>query len=459
MNLQEKFIANWAQHFSRFTPENSALLLAVSGGADSVVLTHLLYKSGFALTIAHCNFKLRGEESVRDENFVKQLATQLDIPVLVKHFDTGVYASDHKVSIQEAARELRYSWFRELIELRKNTVDEAAAARPRKHQLLLTAHHANDNIETLLMHFFRGTGISGLHGIPLYQGNTIRPLLFALKEEILSYAQHHGLRWVEDSSNASDKYSRNFFRNNVLPMVRSVYPQAEQNLLQNIDRFKDAEILYKQAVGLQMKKLLVEKGNEFHIPLLLLQRAEPLHTIIFELVKPFGFTATQVWEIKKLMDAHNGSYMASPTHRIIRNRKWLIIAPLREQLAAHIMVEAGDAVVNFACGQLLLKSTAASLQSISKNPETAQLDTANIRFPLLLRKYKQGDYFYPLGMNKKKKVSRFLIDLKLSAIQKENVWVLEADKKIIWVIGYRIDNRFRIQPATKAVLEIRFKQA
>ncbi len=471
--LLQQFQAYWKEHFSQFTTANCHLLLAVSGGIDSVVLTDLVYKSGFNFTIGHCNFKLRGDESKRDEAFVRVLAQRYGKAVFVQHFNTKEYALQHKVSIQEAARKLRYDWFEELIKdgrwqmtddrekMKIDGVTDDSLQPPTVNyhplsviSLIATAHHANDNIETLLINFFRGTGIGGLHGILPKQKSIIRPLLFAKREDIKQYALDNSLGWVEDSSNASDKYTRNFFRQHIIPAVKEVFPNAEDNLLQNIQRFGEAEMLYNQAIALHKKKLLEIKGSEVHIPALKLQKSQPLNAIIWEVIKDFHFTAAQTTEVKKLLDAENGKYVASSTHRIIKNRNWLIIAPVRTEEAAHILIEKEDKEVVYEDGMLSFKKLPFVNDHLSTSPGIATLDAAHIHYPLLLRKWKQGDYFYPLGMKKKKKLSKFLIDLKLSKTDKEKVWVLEMNKKIIWVIGYRIDDRFKITSATKNILLI-----
>ena len=470
--LLQQFQAYWKEKFGQLSPANCHLLLAVSGGIDSVVLTDLMYKSGFQFTIAHCNFKLRDEESERDETFVKVLAQQYNKPIIVKSFNTQEYATQHKISIQEAARKLRYDWFEAVLkdDSRKMTDDRimgdslnAVLGNEKKlstvnsttvNFFIATGHHANDNIETLLINFFRGTGIGGLHGILPRQKNIIRPLLFAKREAIQQYALENNLNWVEDSSNTSDKYTRNFFRQHIIPAVKEVYTNAEDNLLQNIQRLGEAEQLYNQAVALHKKKLLETKGNEVHIPVLKLQKTEPLNTILWEIIKDFHFTAAQTAEVKKLLNAENGKYVASATHRVIKNRNWLIVAPLQTEVAAHILIEKEDKEVVYEDGMLSFKKLSSVNYQPSISPAVAILDAAQIQYPLSLRKWQQGDYFYPLGMKKKKKLSKFFIDLKLSKTDKEKVWVLEMNKKIIWVVGYRIDDRFKITPATKDILLI-----
>ncbi len=452
--LLQQFQEYRKEQFGDLTTANCRLLLAVSGGIDSVVLTDLVYKSGYGFAIAHCNFKLRSEESERDEAFVRALAQQYGKAIFIQPFDTVAYALQHKISIQEAARKLRYDWFEELLNDARTHTLAANNIHTSANCFLATAHHANDNIETLLINFFRGTGISGLHGILPRQKSIIRPLLFARREAIVQYAMENNLNWVEDSSNASDKYTRNFFRQHIIPAVKEVYTQAEDNLLQNIARFGEAEMLYQQAIAVHKKKLLETRGNEVHIPVLKLQKSEPLNTIIWEIIKDFHFTAAQTAEVKKLLVADNGKYVASATHRIIKNRNWLIIAPLQTEVAAHVLIEKDNKEVVYEDGILTFKKQASANNHLIASAGIATLDAALIQYPLLLRKWKQGDYFYPLGMKKKKKLSKFFIDLKLSKTSKEKVWVLEMNKKIIWIVGYRIDDRFKITPATTHMLLI-----
>ncbi len=308
------------------------------------------------------------------------------------------------------------------------------------------------------MHFFRGTGIQGLVGIQpeLASRQLIRPLLKIRKEELLSYAAERGLAFVEDSSNASDKYTRNYFRNQLIPQIREVFPQVEENLLHNIDRMQEVYRLYRQAVKAQLDKLMEKNGEEWQVPVLKWKKADPLYTITWELIKPFGFHAAQTAEVIKLLDAENGSYQSSATHRIFRNRNRVVISPLQTAEEVQTLIEQAEIRQSFARGELLLQTLRSDEATLPGNPKEALLDLANIRFPLLLRKWKTGDYFYPLGMQKKKKLSKFLIDLKLSRTDKEKVWVLESDRRIIWVIGYRIDHRFRVTDQSRQLLRIRW---
>lgn len=437
--LLDKFIQN-IQAQRLFSPSHK-LLIGVSGGVDSVVLCDLCAKAGFSFGVAHANFSLRGSESDEDESFVRQLAAAYNAPLHVNRFHTESYASEQSQSIQVAARALRYAWFRELLDS--------------SYDYILTAHHADDNIETVLMNFFRGTGISGLRGIQPSKERLVRPLLPFSKAQITTYAQQHGLSWREDSSNASEKYSRNYFRHAVIPAIKQVYPEVEQNLLSNIRRFNDIELLYHQAIAAHRKKLITVKGNETFMPVLMLKKTFPLQTVLYEIIRPFQFSSHQVNDVIRLLDAEQASFVQSSTHRIIRNRNWLIISPLHTTETAHVIIEESDRKVQFARGILELKLKKAAHHAIPTSPAVACLDSSSLVFPLVLRRWKAGDYFYPLGLGKKKKVSRFLIDQKISPTEKERVWVLESDKRICWVVGLRIDDRFKITPHTPEWLELK----
>ncbi|MBL0356804.1 MAG: tRNA lysidine(34) synthetase TilS [Chitinophagaceae bacterium] len=453
-----------------FQPKDM-LLLAVSGGIDSVVLCELCHRAGYQFVIAHCNFQLRGAESERDENFVRSLGEKYGVKVFIKKFDTEKYAREHKKSIQEAARDLRYKWFLQICtDGSVGRVSETKSDKPgwnvtieyaKPRTLLVTAHHANDSVETMLMNFFKGTGIKGLQGIKprhellLY---LIRPLLFAKKEELVAFAIQNNLPFAEDSSNKSDKYTRNYFRNQLIPDLKKVYPQVEDNLIDNLHRFHEIEILYQQSIQLHKKKLLEQKGNEVHIPVLKLLKTQPLATVLYEIIKEYNFTAHQTEETINLLKSETGKYINSHTHRIFKNRHWLIITPNQTTEAQNILIEESDTNIHFEGGMLKIEKAPAFNFQLSTFNSIAQLDAATIKFPLLLRKWKQGDYFYPLGMQKKKKLSRFFIDQKLSLTEKENAWLIEMNKKIIWIVGMRIDNRFKITASTKEVLKVTLTQ-
>ncbi len=454
MSLLEKFIKNVQQQ--NLFQKNDLLLLAVSGGMDSVALCELCFRAGFHFEIAHCNFQLRGEESERDEKFVRQLGERYWTKVFVKKFDTKEYAEKKKISIQVAARDLRYEWFGELLKSQSalSIYGESSLVPIQRSRFLLTGHHANDNIETLLLNFFKGTGIKGLQGILAKKQNIIRPLLFAKKEEILTFLKENSLEFVEDSSNASDKYTRNYIRNQLIPSLQKAFPQVEDNLIHNFDRFSEIEILYHQAIQLHKNRLIEQKGNELHIPVLKLLKTQPLKTIVFEIIKEFGFTSHQTEEIINLLKSESGKYISSSTHKIIKNRNWLIIAPQNVLDSAYILFDEEVGEIEFELGKLRIKDQDSKPAKIPSSNLIAAVDAKEITFPLLLRKWKQGDYFYPIGMQKKKKLSKFFIDQKKSLSDKEKIWVLESNKRIVWIVGERIDDRFKITDKTERVLFI-----
>jgi tRNA(Ile)-lysidine synthase len=424
---------------------NQALLVAVSGGIDSVVLAHVCMAAGYDMVLAHCNFQLRGEESLRDEQFTIEFAARNQLALEIQRFDTAAYAEENKLSVQEAARVLRYAWFQALLE-------EKGLAR------ILTAHHADDNVETMLMNLFKGTGIAGLRGILPLNGKLARPLLFASRAEIGEYALAHNLSYVEDSSNLSDKYSRNFVRLNLVPMVEKIIPGAAANLRSDMARYREVEMLYREAMSRKLLKLLVRKGDEVHIPVEKLRITDPLRTILFEIFSPYGFTAAQLEGIMGLMDAETGKYMLSSTHRLLKNRNWFILSPLAISEASVYVVDEGVHELPFPGGRLVMKLTDKDLHFVPPpNPQTAYLDASLIRYPLVLRKWKEGDYFYPLGMQKKKKIARFLIDQKVNRLEKEHVLVLESGGLILWVVGKRIDDRAKCKASTRQMLIIEQK--
>jgi len=457
MNLLEKF-KQTVREKQLFTIGDH-LLLAVSGGVDSVVLCELCHQAGFPFTIAPCNFQLRGAESDRDETLVNSLSKKYGVEVLVKRFEPEAYATEHKCAIQEAARELRYDWFEQLIESQKSKVKSKNPQPPTLNFYLLTAHHADDNNETLLMNFFRGTGLHGLTGIPAINGYIRRPLLPFTKEELMRFALDYQLPFAEDSSNLSSKYTRNFFRNELIPAIGKVYPQVNQNLQDNIARFQEAEKLYQYAVNDLKKKLCRYKGEEVHIPVKQLLQVNN-KALVYELIREYGFGEKQVDELLRLTGSESGKYMEAPAadFRIIKHRHWLIISPAKSIAASTIAISLEEDTVQFEAGTLKLKQSDHHGQLPPAAPTEAWLDSRQLQFPLILRKWKDGDYFYPLGMKKKKKLARFFIDQKLSKTAKENVWVLESNKRIAWVIGLRIDDRFKLMPATNTVLKLVFRE-
>lgn len=449
MDWKDQFKTHWTSHFAHLLESNTTVIVAASGGLDSTVLAHLMKWLNVPFVLAHVNFQLRGEESSRDENFVRVLGEKLQVNVLVKHVETQNFAQKNKISIQEAARLLRYSWFAELIANTDNVPIN-------KTCFVATAHHADDVIETVMMHFFRGTGIEGLKGIPSYNKSNkiIRPLLPFYRHQLEAFSDLHQIDFITDSSNLKNDYTRNFFRNILIPEIEKIYPNVKENVFHTSVRLSEAAILYKQSVNTHLSKLMVFKETEVHIPILKWIKSNPIQTITWEMIKTYGFTSAQTSEVIKLSTAANGSSVSSGSHRIFKNRAWLIIAPLHNENLNFILIEK-EGLIPFQQGTLKLKTIAHPGKLIS-NSSMEYIDADHLQFPLILRKWKIGDYFYPLGMNKKKKLSKFFIDAKLSKTEKETTWLIEMDQKILYIIGHRIDNRYRVKPTTKRLLEITY---
>ena len=424
-------------------PGSAPVFLAISGGVDSMVLAHLLKAAGYNATWLHMNFQLRGEESERDQRFVESIANEWGQRLLVSRVEAAVYAEDQKISIQESARALRYGWFEKQI--------QSAS----KDAVLLTAHHADDKVETVLMNFLRGTGINGLAGIPSVNGYVHRPLLNVTRAQIDQYAKEHKIEFVEDSSNRSTDYTRNQIRLELLPMLRTIYPQVDNNLLHNIDRFKSIQLVYRQAVDRWIRKYIQLNGEEQQVAVALI--TDPNNrAMLHEWMSRYGFTEKQEGEVIRMAESQSGHFIVSPDgkYRILRHRKHFILSAANGSGADEQWVEAGEQQIVFAGGKLDVKMMEATVDPSTATSETALLDATELTFPLLLRKWRAGDYFYPLGLNKKKKVARFLIDQKLSVAKKEKVWVLESGGRIAWVIGQRIDHRFRVSESTSQIIRI-----
>jgi tRNA(Ile)-lysidine synthase len=430
------------------------LLLAVSGGVDSVVLCELMHRLGYTFSIAHVNFHLRGDESDRDEHLVRELGLRYQTNVHVHHADTLAYATAHGQSIQEAARAIRYDWFHQL----RVDLAQTSAAGPVLSPTLCTAHHLDDNMETVLLNFMRGTGISGLRGMLPHTDRVARPLLFATRAEIEAFARQSGLSWVEDSSNFDLKYRRNYIRHALIPVIEKQFPHWSATMQDHIRRFRDIEQFTAAAVQAKLRSWVISRDGEWHIPVNRLKQAEGCETILYYFLKDAGFSPAQVHEALHLLEAESGRQIQSGSHRLLRHRAWLILAPLAVTQPQMTYVASLPSVVETGIGILEI-SLVNGLPSDASLTETGNfyLDARDITLPLLARPWKKGDYFYPLGMRKKKKLARVFIDAKMSATEKENQWVLISQDRIILVPGFRIDDRFRITPSTKQVLSVRVR--
>lgn len=440
MNLQLEF--NQYRTSKKLYLPDTTVLITVSGGIDSMVMAALFLESGIQFGVAHCNFQLRGDASDLDEELVTAWCEKNNILLHTKRFDTTYFAEEWKKGIQETARILRYVWFEQL-------------RKEHHYTKTATAHHANDNVETLLINLFKGTGISGIHGILPEQNRIIRPLLFAQKKDIIAYADEHNIAYREDKSNASDDYLRNAVRHSVVPAIEALFPHAIQSMQDSIGRFAEAEILYRRAIQTELKKLVEQRGQDLYIPVLKLWKCTPLSTICYELIQPYNFTPAQTEQVLHLLSSDSGHYLQSNTHRIIRNRDFLIITTLPAPTADLILVESAPCTVDTHQYRFSFSIIEPPAQ-IDTSQDTALLDLNTIEFPLILRPCKTGDYFYPLGMQmKKKKVSRVLINEKVPLHEKEHIRIIECNKRIVWVAGIRLDERFKITGRTEQVLQIK----
>jgi len=439
-------LARFLEHIEKnsLCGKSAKILLAVSGGADSVVMAGLFHKAGYKFGIIHCNFQLRGEESDADEAFVRDLAVKkYKVPFFVTHFDTKKYAEQHKRSIQEAARELRYTYFEEI--------------RKKEHySSLATAHHADDNIETFFINLLRGSGISGLAGIPVKQKNIIRPLLFAYRSEIEEYAKKNKLKYRTDSSNKDTKYLRNKIRNKMLPVMEQIYPQYRNAISTSITNLRNTEAAYR--IYLEKISLLKTNKNGLKtISIKELKKLEPDSHYLFEFISAFGFNKHVCDDICNALDEVSGKIFFSPTHRLIKDREHLIIEQLTNETPDRIFsLNDGVKQISLPIKLKLTIKKPSALKVFSADKNLALLDKDKLVFPLTLRKWQKGDYFYPLGLKGKKKLSDFFSDHKFSVIDKENTWLLCSENKIVWVIGWRIDDRFKIRTRTQNILQVKW---
>ena len=432
--------------FSRHITHNfnflkeSKLLIAISGGLDSVVLTYLCYKLELNIALAHCNFNLRGKESNEDEAFILKLAKKLNSKVFIKRFDTENYAKVNKLSIQIAARKLRYSWFKELSEqLQINYI--------------LTAHHADDNLETFLINLSRGTGLEGLTGIPKINDAIVRPLLSFSRESIENYAHREKLKWREDSSNISTKYLRNKFRHEVIPVLKEINPQLLQNFQNTIDNLQDSKDIIKDKITDLIKEgtiKLTAKG--FQLSVSKIKNYNNPKAYLYRFLNEYGFA--QWDDIVNLLDAQSGKQVFSSTHRLIKNRELLLLSEINQDEFKIISIPEKAKEIKAPFGILIFDEDHCILEN-KKN--VILVDKSKLKFPLILRKWEQGDYFYPKGMSGKKKLSKYFKDEKLSLLDKEQVWLLCSKNDVIWVINRRADNRFIVTENTKNTLKIEFQ--
>ncbi len=429
-----KFQKNLLENFPEINFQKT--LLAVSGGIDSMVLADLFLKSNLNFAIVHCNFKLRNTESDADQNLVKEYALKNSIAFYTTSFDTSAFAKDFKLSTQLAARKLRYDYFYEIIQ--KENFDFVA-----------TGHHLDDSIETFFINLSRETGIDGLTGIPLQNDKIIRPLLHFSRNEIENYAKENNLEWREDASNATDYYLRNKIRHHLTPILREINPSFSNSFQQTLENLQQAKSLIDDASRIVYKKVVEDESDYKKINIAELKQLPNYKAYLYQWLQPLGFTA---WEdIYDLTEAESGKLILSENYQLLKNRNYLIIAPKSNSINEKHEIEKGTSEVNFHIKLLFCKVS----DTFYNTNKTIFVDDEKLTYPLLLRRWKTGDIFYPLGMNgKSKKVSKFFKDEKLSRIEKENTWLLCSGNEVVWITGLRADERFKISNTTKTILQI-----
>lgn len=431
-SMNNKKVAQYIAQEGLFVPEDK-ILVALSGGADSVALLRLLLDMGYTCEAAHCNFHLRGNESDRDEIFVRELCRQQDVSLHVRHFQTTEEAAERHISIEMAARELRYAWFEEL-------------RRKTDASVIAVAHHKDDSVETLLLNLIRGTGINGLLGIRPQNGNIVRPLLCLDRKEITEYLQEIGQPYVTDSTNLQDEYTRNKIRLNLLPLMQEINPSVKESLLSTAEHLNDAALLYKK--GIEEGKQKVQTGQGILIDALLQEPAP--ETLLFEILHPLGFNGTQIKDIFASLNGQPGKIFLSKEWRAIKDRELVLIEPVRS-IETSATFSPDDPSLPF---QLIIEEREITKDFIiPRNRNTACFDADKLKQSLTVRRIQQGDSFVPFGMTGRKKVSDYLTDRKFSIARKEQQWVLCSGECIAWLIGERADNRFRIdENSSKAII-------
>jgi tRNA(Ile)-lysidine synthase len=416
------------------------LLLAISGGIDSMVMVHLLQQTKFQIGIAHCNFQLRGLDSFDDQKFVQDYADDNNIPLYSTTFDTNSFAEDYRISIQMAARELRYNWFYELLE-------------NENYDYILTAHHADDNLETFIINLSRGTGLDGLSGIPEINDRVIRPLLCFSRQEIETYAKQNEVLWREDSSNASTKYMRNKIRHDLIPILKDINPDFLKSFQTTQAYLQEAQQMVADASILIYQQVAKEEQDQIHFNLKKLQQLPNYHSYLYSWLKDYGFSDWNA--INDLIESQSGKVVFSSSFRLLKDRTSLILSSQNEITNDCFYIEKGQNEVKIPLNMTLCKVSDISPSSNS----SIFVDEDKLSFPLQVRKWELGDLFQPSGMNgQTKKLSKLFKDEKMSLFEKESIWLLCSNQQIVWVIGIRADERFKIDNSTKNIIKISLHQ-
>lgn len=421
----------------------SRVLLALSGGVDSVVLAHLLNKLGVQFGVAHCNFKLRGQEADDDEQFVKALAHSWSVDFYVTSFNTAQVAKSQGVSIQMAARDLRYNWFEKI-------------RKTHKYDFIATAHHKGDVAETVLFNLTKGTGLEGLHGINPRRGHVIRPLLFADRKEIELYAKSNAIDWREDHSNASVKYSRNKIRHQVIPVLEKINPKTINAIFSTSKRLKETELFLHHVLKNTFNLLVSYKEETAVIDIKTLIEIPGHVYVLNELLKKYGFNYTQAERISEALHGVSGKLFYSSTHILNIDRSTLLITPQKEAIA-HGFLEKNEGEFRIGEQNISIRIIENKDYCINKSNKVLALDNSKLKFPLKIREWQRGDFFYPLGMKGKKKLSDFMIDAKIPVNLKHQIRVVLSEEQIVGILNYRLDRRFKIEKGTRTIFEITSK--
>jgi len=436
--MQQK-VQTYIQKHQLLTLEEP-VIVGVSGGTDSVVLLHILMSLGYRCLIAHCNFHLRMEESDRDELFVRNLAKKLKVPYYSVDFETTKYAEEHKISIEMAARDLRYAWFYELL-------------YHHDAQAIVVAHHADDSIETLLMNLIRGTGLKGLTGIQPRNHKVVRPLLCCTRLELETYLVRHDLDHIEDSSNASVNYQRNKFRNEVLPLLTEINPSVRQTLYDSLERFEGNLTIYQQAIDNMKQEIVHNEPGLIKMDIDVIKKQIHIPTIMYELLHTFGFGGAIIEQITEQLDGESGKVFYSDTHQLIKDRRYLLLSLKEKESLQEYTILMDDTFIEIPFQMRINKLLISSDFEVSKELNRIHVDASKLTFPLLLRRWREGDSFFPFGMKQRKKISDFFINNKLSLLEKEHSWLLLSNNEVVWIVGQRLDNRFGVTKETKEVIE------
>ena len=420
---------------------NRPILIGLSGGADSVALLHVMHNLGYKCIALHCNFHLRGEESERDHSFAHTFAQSLNVEFYDIHFDTEEFASKNNLSIEMACRQLRYDWFAQMIE-------------QKGAQAIAVGHHQDDTIETFFINLLRGSGITGLSGIKYINGHVVRPFLDSSREQIEEYLKNQNIDFIVDSTNLEDIYLRNKVRLNLIPLLEEINPSAKKTILRSMDNLRQVENIYNKAIKEEKNNLTTLSEKNIRINIKLLLNSDNPQTLLFEILKDYGVGRAQIEPIIKSFGSISGKKFDTSTHQIIKDREYIIVSPLNQETEQEYSIESHTISLQAPLKLEISKIEHNPTSSLKFSPEIAYLDLSKVKFPLTIRRWKLGDKFKPLGMKGFKKISDFFSNNKFSLLEKQNTWILESEGEIVWVMGHRLDDRFKVTNQTKNILQI-----